>query len=420
MGQRDGYRVLHPRGRWLILGASVSACAHLLVFGGYQLLGERVEQVIQRITFERPQPPSVFYKAPRAATRALEYRKRPIPGGALLKQQSRVAKARVADVQALAAMRTETLLRQLDAAQIAPPSLRRTARMAVGAGMEQAASGAVSTAMPRLTHVEVRGVKESRQRVDMRLDMLSVQDMDTGQYQAMVIQDPDDRRKVSGYIHLAQVLTRSRTSVGGATAVVRDNQVTKYQSLDYLIKALQEFTGIEADYLGAIALDDPRLSQVPWLLMPSWFGLDHTHSEQELAGLGRYLVEGGFAITLSGVHALRRALRSQGLNEGADWRIDYLKPTHPIYHAFFDFDMSVRDNSARIEYGDQGLFVGDRLAVFLPEAKRITTQNADPAYREGTAAKVDGTRHLQFTVNTVVFALTQEGGLTQQLMTGLR
>ena len=33
---------------------------------------------------------------------------------------------------------------------------------------------------------------------------------------------------------------------------------------------------------------------------------------------------------------------------------------------------------------------------------------------------VDGTRHLQFTVNTVVFALTQEGGVTQQLMAGIK
>ena len=419
MGRHGGYRVLVPRGKWLLLGACLSACVHLTLFGGYRLLGERVDEVIQRITFEPPPPPSVFYKPPRVATRALEFRKRPIPRGALLQQQSRVARTRVSDVQALAAMRTETLLRQLDAAQIAPPSLRRTARMAVGAGMEQAASGAVSTAMPRLTHVEVRGVKESRQRVDMRLDMLSVQDMDTGQYQAMVIQDPDDRRKVSGYIHLAQVLTRSRTSVGNSSFVVRETQVTVYQSLDYLIKALQEYTGIEADYLGAIALDDPRLSEVPWLLMPSWFGLDHSHSEQELASLGRYLVDGGFAIATSGRHALRRAMRSQGLNEGADWRIDYLKPSHPIYHAFFDFDMAVRDNSARVEYGDQGLFVGDRLAVFLPESARILTQNATPALRGLNVSVVDGTRHLQFTVNTVVFALTQEGGLTQQLMAGV-
>ena len=422
MGKHDGYRVLLPRGRWLALGVGLSVSVHLVVFGGYSLLGERVREVVQRITFEPPPPPSVFFKPPRRPTRALEFRKRPIPKGAHLRQQSRVAKTRVADVQALAAMRTETLLRQLDAAQIAPPSLRRAARMGVGSGLEAAGgSGGMAISVPKLSNVEVRGVKESSQRVDMRLDMLSVKDMDTGQYQAMVIQDPDDRRKLSGYIHLAQVFTRSRPNTTGPTFNTdQQAQTTVYQSLDYLIKAMQEYTGIEADYLGPIPLDDPRLMGVPWLLLPSWFGMAHAHSEQELTNLGRYLANGGFVITRAGTHALRRAMRTQRLNEGADWHFDWLKPSHPLYHSFFDFDMSVRDNSPRVEYGDLGLFVGERLAAFIPQSARIVTENATPARHGGNASVVDGTRHLQFTVNTVVFALTQEGGVTQQLMAGMR
>ena len=134
----------------------------------------------------------------------------------------------------------------------------------------------MSIPVPKLRGVQVRGVKETSQQVDMRLDMLSVQDMDTGQYQAMVIQDPDDRRKVSGYIHLAQVFTCSRRvllDVGYGQE--EQTQATTYQSLDYLIKAHQEYTGIEADYPGPIPLDDPRLREVPWLLLPSWFGESH-------------------------------------------------------------------------------------------------------------------------------------------------
>ena len=422
MARHDSYRVLFPKSRWLLLGAGLSLLVHLVVLGGYSLIGERVRQVVQRITFEPPPPPSVFWKPPRAATRALEFRKRPIPRGHLLARQSRVAKTRTPDVQAMAAMRTESLVRQLDAAEIAPPSLRRKARLGVGAGLEEAASGGgLVIGLPTPSNVQIRGVKETSRQVDMRLDMLSVQDMDTGQYQAMVIQDPDDRRKITGYIHLAQVFTRSRPATAGANFNTdQRSQTTVYQSLDYLIKAMQEYTGIEADYLGPIPLDDPRLRGVPWLLLPSWFGQDHAHSDQELENLGRYLVEGGFVITTTRVHALRRAMRTQNLNEGADWRIDYLEPSHPIYHSFFDFDMSVRDNSARVEYGDRGLFVGDRLVAFIPESRRIATANATPALRENNVSVVDGTRHLQFTVNTVVFALTQEGGVTQQLMAGLR
>jgi len=112
-------------------------------------------------------------------------------------------------------------------------------------------------------------------------------------------------------------------------------------------------------------------------------------------------------------------LKSQGLNEGADWRFEYLKPNHPIYHSFFDFDMAVRDNQKiRAHVGDMGLIIGDRLAVFLSGGK-VVTQSAKVG-TENFQVAVDGRRHLQFTVNTIVFALTQEGGVTQQLMARVR
>jgi hypothetical protein len=71
-----------------------------------------------------------------------------------------------------------------------------------------------------------------------------------------------------------------------------------------------------------------------------------------------------------------------------------------------------------VEVGDMGLVIGDRLAVLFT-VRQVSTGSG----REGTdnfQLAVDGTRHLQFTVNTVVFALTQEGGVTQQLMAGVK
>ena len=209
---QSGWGVLISRPKWLIIGLAVSTGVHILLFGGYLTLGERVQQVVHRITFEPPPPPSMFYKAPRTTVRTLEFRKRPVPRGAFQRQQSKVAKTRVQEVRAMAAMRTEALLGKLEASKIAPPSLRGRARMGVGTGLSTGSgnAGALALALPDLSQVEVRGVKETSEQVDMTLDMLGIRDMDTGQYQAMVIQDPDDRRKISGYIHLAQAFTRSR------------------------------------------------------------------------------------------------------------------------------------------------------------------------------------------------------------------
>lgn len=430
--QNSHFGVLIRNPRWLLIGLALSAGLHIVFLGGYLALGERVREVVHRITFEPPPPPSMFYKAPRTTTRALEFRKQPVPRDAYQRQQTKVAKTRVQEVQALAAMRTDVLLSKLDAAKISPPSLRSSARMGLGSGAtgEGAEGSLAALALPELSAVEVKGVKETSEQVDMTLDMLSIRDMDTGQYQAMVVQDPDDRRKISGYIYLAQAFTRSRVIPNveaheSGSAATLSVQLTEYQSLDYLIKALDEYTGIEASYLGPIPLDDPRLQQVPWLLLPSWFREAHSSGESELENLGRYLVSGGFAIVASGANEkmkgvlfdkFRQALKGQGLNEGADWRFIYLKPAHPLYHSFFDFDMAVRDNQKlRAHVGDMGLVIGDRLAVFITGARQVVTESA----QVGTGnfqVSVDGRRHLQFTVNTIVFALTQEGGVTQQLM----
>jgi hypothetical protein len=432
VGTRSSVLIRQPK--WWLIGVGASVVVHLLVVGSYMSLGERVREAVQRITFEHPPPPSVFMKPPRATARVLEFRKTPVPRGSYLQQKTKVAKTRVQQVQAMVAMRTDNLLNQLDASKIAPPSLRRNARMGVGGTGGSSRGAQFALALPTLSDVEVRGVKESTAQVDMNLDMLSIKDMDTGQYQAMVIQDPDDRRKISGYIHLAQAFTQNRTVAGsgghesGNSDRLR-SQITKYENLDFLIKALDEYTGIEADYLGPIPLDDPRINQVPWLMLPSWFGEVHSSSDKEIKSLGHYLANGGFALTTGATNEklrgpkfdrLRDALASQGLYEGQDWRFTYLKPTHPLYHSYFDFDMAVRDNMGvgTVEVGDMGLVIGDRLAVLFT-VRQVSTGSG----REGTdnfQLAVDGTRHLQFTVNTVVFALTQEGGVTQQLMAGVK
>jgi len=403
--------------KWIVLGIFVSLVGHLLVFGGYLLLGKRVKEVVHRITFEPPPPPSVFVKPPRVTARVLEFRKQPVPRGLYLQQKGRTVRARVAQVQAIAAMRTDAMLRQLNPGMVTPPSLRPGSRFGVGGVdvvQDVGAAGEFGLPLPVLSMVEVQGVKETRQQVDMKLDMLSVENMDTGEYQAMVIQDPGDRTKIKGYIHLAQVFTRSQLY----------GEATLYTSFDYLIKALDRYTGIEADYIGPVAMDDPRLLKIPWITLPNQTGRERVLSERELINLGRYLVEGGFIVTKAGKHVFEEALRTQGLNEGADWRLVYLKPDHPVYHAFFDFDTSVRENmfytSVGFRTGDRGLEVGDRLAVFMPSARiGVVTDRAalgiDPA-----SVEHDGTRSLQFAVNTVVFALTQEGSMTQQLMAGMR
>ena len=122
-------------------------------------------------------------------------------------------------------------------------------------------------------------------------------------------------------------------------------------------------------------------------------------------------------------------MKMRGLNEGADWRFVVLESDHPIYHAFYDFDTSVRYNQMSTHSAvnplpfDLGMEIGDRLAVFLHAGKNIAkdTFGVGSIGEQSThEVRGDATRALQFALNTVVFALTQEGSVTQQLMAGVR
>ncbi|MSR83713.1 MAG: DUF4159 domain-containing protein [Candidatus Latescibacteria bacterium] len=424
----------HRRFVWSLL-ASVGV--HLALGGSYTfLLRKEVEEAIRRITFDRQPPPGFFVMPPSAVAKTMEFRKTPVPQGYFLQQKKETAQNRVQQVQALAALRTDAVLERMELNEVMPSAMRRDGSLGVRSdvGAVTAGSGGLGLPEPSLRAASVQGVKEARQQVDMQLDMLSVKNMDTGQYHAMVIQDPNNRRKIKGFLHIAQgyCLLHSDNYYESSYDVV-------FQHLDVLIKTLKEFTGIEADYLGALPLDDPKIQEIPWLLLSNLSAKDI--GEEEVAGLGRYLAGGGFTVVNlpadSGSDAvlkrqtgifdiLRRAMKGQGLNEGADWRFVTLSGRHPIYHSFFDFDTSVRANQISPHSSmnplpeDLGMEIGTRLAVFL---------NAGPPLAGGTGTlgeendhdtKADATRSLQFALNTIVFALTQEGSVTQQLMTGVR
>ena len=67
--------------------------------------------------------------------------------------------------------------------------------------------------------------------------------------------------------------------------------------------------------------------------------------------------------------------------------------------------------------------IGARLAVFLTGGGSIGKETfgvGSIGELSTHEVRADPTRALQFALNTVVFALTQEGSVTQQLMTGVR
>ena len=95
----------------------------------------------------------------------------------------------------------------------------------------------------------------------MALEMLDVNSMDTGRYRAMIIQDPNDRQAVSGFVKMAQVMS-GRSVAAGQTGWGSINVL----DVDILRDMLNEYTGIKAEFLGTIMYDDERIMEVPILI----------------------------------------------------------------------------------------------------------------------------------------------------------
>ena len=199
-----------------------------------------------------------------------------------------------------------------------------------------------------------------------------------------------------------------------------------------------------------MALDDPQLLQVPFVLLTANAPFEFT--EAEAANLGAYLTSGGFLfadivrflipnysddeLDIPAVRSLIRAsLRSVGYQEGKDWEFTRLEITHPIYHCFYDVGSLPRGmRDMHFITADQppptpdyleGIMVGEHLVgVYSMRGYAdfwagIAKQERDWQYNVSNSPFFDSAEEelvYDLGVNIVVYALTREGSLARQLI----
>jgi hypothetical protein len=270
----------------------------------------------------------------------------------------------------------------------------------------------------------------------MALEMLGIESLDTGQFHAVVIQNPHDKREIAGFFHLAGVYSHGMD---------REQQVRNFgvpngaiRVLPNIVLAVNRYTDIKARLGKAYCLDSRELLRIPWALITSH--LVFTLPAAEAENLGRYLLSGGFlfadddSITRGhdGDVGLRNMFKD-GLATadklfGKDWGFEELPHSHALYHCYFDFDGPPAGNDVvrgwwTVAAGHVGIHEPYEMEGVHIDGRMVgLMSNKD--YTEhwlGTAADVrQNTRQMQFTVNTIIFALTQEGSITHQLMAGMR
>jgi hypothetical protein len=295
---------------------------------------------------------------------------------------------------------------------------------------------------PQTLAMVIQGTREPKDKVDMGLEMLDVEALDTGQYHAMVIQDPDDKKNIRGYFHLATlfsetIVAREKEHYGPGVI-----QARRARALSALVHAINRYTHIKTDLSRRYTFDSRELFKTPWILACTFAQFRLTDSEAH--NVGGYLISGGFVFSddFGGVRngpgdrylrtMLQDALATQQLELGRDWAFEILPKEHAIYHCFFDFpdgppmgndvlniiNPSVHEGMDPYPYLE-GITINSRL-VAIHSMKAYMIAWAD--WGQGsfsystTYAKMNPTRPLQFGVNLVVFALTQEGSITKRTM----
>ena len=363
--------LLHPLRKVFLLSLGAALALHLAI-----VAINPFEQTAQKAP--RPLTTKFIKREPRL-TKPLELRKLPQPKRQMVRRQVQLAQARMDQVQATATFNTRGLITQV-------------ATAAPQARLGQAGPSATLASMnlePRLSAAAVTGVRSPDNKIDLGLEMMDVNSMDTGRYRAMVIQDPEDPQALKGFVKFASVTSARSIDFGSGGGFGQG-------SIDRARDALNQYTGIQSEYVGLITFDDERLLEVPIIFQAN------PGNESEKERMVQYLLAGGFVY--GGVGLGDSLEKYGGLVRGRDFWSERLPDDHPIYSAFFDLERGgppSRGGTASGKAGTiswaatTGYFIKGRLAGI-------------------TFSRAGWTDYL--IVNVIVYALTQEGSMTQRLM----
>lgn len=310
--------------------------------------------------------------------------------------------------------------------------------------------------------------------VDLGLELVDTEALDTGRYRALVVQERGNRRGLKGYVRLAAVAIRSALVAAENSETCRQNLIglrvgsfstpdwrhsANVRSLDELAVELEAQTDLKATVDQDAHLDESEWMETPFVLLTS--AVDFEPTSLEVTQLGRYLVSGGFAYVevvggnsnldmsrglIADLESLRglvtSALTGQGLQRGKDWDIEPLPMEHPLLSCYHEIKTMPRSYWSlwhefmakyTLDYYEKPQAWLGRPAPFLEAIYvrgRLAGIYSQQAYRDFWARRVERSRErpnwynnrinsdaaARLGVNCVVYALTQEGSLARQLV----
>lgn len=276
--------------------------------------------------------------------------------------------------------------------------------------------------VPEGIEIEMTATREPEKQISMKEEMISLDDLDTGQYKAMIIQDPNNKQSIKGFIYIA-------TAWG---AQLRPPDKLKRAVIN-LVEAVNRYTNINAKVDSHMYLDSRKIFETPFVYVTSDKAFELTDIER--TNFGEYLRKGGFAVIDNGepmyefgqAEASLRQMLKDSL--GADGGKTLPIPNeHPLYHCFFDFDdgppqgaeIQMVQTTTTGEQGETARNSSMAKSVLYLEGiwldERLVAIYSDKGYALKWKDLSNNEPQLKMGVNFVVFALTQSGGIAQQKM----
>ncbi|MFC1537944.1 DUF4159 domain-containing protein [Candidatus Latescibacterota bacterium] len=274
--------------------------------------------------------------------------------------------------------------------------------------------------VPEVVKIELSTEREPEKQISMKEEMISLDDLDTGQYKAMIIQDPQNKKSVTGFIYIA-TLWGAQLEPANKRAVI------------HLSDAVNAFTNIKSKVDKHLFVDSRKLFDTPFVFLCADKRFELT--EAEARNFGEYLRSGGFAVLDNGNATQETGAAEASLRKmlkdalGADAKFLPIPNSHPIYHCFEDFEDGPPQGS---EIGRSNITalqdMGEMVAYKISVAKRVLFLEgiwidnklvaiySDKGYAVKWAGTTNNDPQLRMGVNMVVYALTQEGSIAQQKM----
>ena len=275
--------------------------------------------------------------------------------------------------------------------------------------------------VPEGIEIQMATTREPEKQISMKEEMISLEDLDTGQYKAMVIQDPNNKQSIKGFVYIS--------TAWGAQLKPPD---TLKRAVINLVEAVNRYTNINAKVDTHLYLDSRKIYETPFVYVTADKAFELTDIERK--NFGEYLRKGGFAVIDNGepmyefgqAEASLRQMLKDSL--GADAQFLPIPNDHPLYHCFFDFDdgppqgaeIQMVQTTTTGAQGETARNSSMAKAVHYLEGiwldERLVAVYSDKGYCWKWKDLTNNEPQLKMGVNFVVFALTQAGGIAQQKM----